>query len=212
MLRIRKYTLLAGLLVIATTVSACSQPAAPAATLAPGVSSAAAPTAALPTLAPKGTTDGGGEGGVESALVTYSDAAQGFAIGHPGNWTQDPAVTQGVRFAGGDSYMVLEFVKPAGGVDALAYAKSDVAAVSAAFPGFKQLSLAPSTEVQNAIILGYEAAGASPVTGKAFAAHDERYYMPLADGRLAILTVAGPASSYDREGVRDIALTFKAAK
>ena len=216
MLRIRKYTLLAGLLFLGTTLAACSQPASPAATMTPGSASpsitAAAPTLAPPTVAPKGTTDGGGEVGVESAIVTYSDAAQGFAIGHPGNWTQDPAVTQGVRFAGGDSYMVLEFVKPAGGVDALAYAKSDVAAVSAAFPGFKQLSLAPSTEVQNAIILGYEAAGTSPVTGKAFAAHDERYYMPLADGRLAILTVTGPASIYDREGVRDIALTFKAAQ
>ena len=206
--RFRKCTLVAGLLVIGTTLAACSQPAA---TLAPGVTSPKI-TAALPTAAPKGTTDGGGEGGVESALVTYSDAAQGFAIGHPGNWTQDPAVTQGVRFAGGDSYMVLELVKPASGADALAYAKSDVAAVSAAFPGFKQLSLAPSTEVQNAIILGYEAAGASPITGKPFAAHDERYYLPLTDGRLAILTVAGPASSYDREGVRDIALTFKATR
>ena len=165
MLRFRNRTILSGLLVFGTTLAACSQPAAPAATLAPGVTLPAS-TAPAPTAAPKATTDGGGEGGVESALVTYSDAAQGFAIGHPGNWTQDPAVTQGVKFAGGDSYMVLEFAKLASGVDVLAYAKSDVPAVSAAFPSFKQLSLAPSTEVQNAIILGYEAAGASPVTDR----------------------------------------------
>jgi hypothetical protein len=50
------------------------------------------------------------------------------------------------------------------------------------------------------------------VTGKAFTAHNERYYLPLADGRIAILTVVGPESHYDREGVRDIALTFKATK
>ena len=39
-----------------------------------------------------------------------------------------------------------------------------------------------------------------------------RSYMPLADGRLAILTVTGPTKQYDREGVRDIALTFKTTK
>jgi hypothetical protein len=117
-----------------------------------------------------------------------------------------------VKFAGGDDSLTLEFVTPSAGTDAMAYAKSDVASVAAAFPGFKQLSLAPSTEVKNAIILGFEANGTSAVTGKAFAAHDERYYMPLADGRLAILTVAGPASHYDREGIRDIALTFNVTK
>jgi hypothetical protein len=36
--------------------------------------------------------------------------------------------------------------------------------------------------------------------------------MPLADGRIAILTVYSPEKNYDREGIRDIALTFKAAK
>jgi len=87
-----------------------------------------------------------------------------------------------------------------------------VAAVATAFPGFKQLSLAASTEVKDAIILGFEATGTSAVTGKTYTAHDERYYMPLADGRLAILTVAGPSSHYDREGVRDIALTFKVTR
>ena len=65
------------------------------------------------------------------------------------------------------------------------------------------------TEVKSAIILGFEANGKSVVTGKDFTAHDERYYMPLADGRIAVLTVVGPANHYDREGVRDIALTFQ---
>lgn len=151
----------------------------------------------------------GGEGGVEAALVTYSDAAQGFAIGHPSTWTQDKTYTNGVKYAGGDDWMTLEFISPVTGTDAMTYAQNDVASVSAAFPGFKQLSLAASTEVKNAIILGYAADGTSSVTGKAFTAHDERYYMPLADGRIAILTVAGPENHYDREGVRDIALTFK---
>jgi hypothetical protein len=157
--------------------------------------------------------EGGGETtGVEAALVTYSDAAQGFAIGHPGPWTQDTSVTNGVKFVGGSTSMTLEFVIPPAGTDAMTYAKSDVAAVTAAFPGFKQINLAASTEVKDAIILGFSADGTSAVTGKAFTAHNERYYMPLSGGRIAILTVVSPENLYDREGVRDIALTFKATK
>lgn len=168
------------------------------------------PAATLPAVA---NGEAGGEaGGVEAALVTYDDTAQGFSIGHPGPWTQDKSVTQGVKFNGGDSSMTLEFVTPAKGLDAMSYAQSDVAAVAAANPGYKQLRLEASTEVKDAIILGYEADGKSAVTGKAFKQHDERYYMPLADGRIAVLTVISSDKLYDMEGVRDIALTFKITK
>ena len=108
--------------------------------------------------------------------------------------------------------MALEFVTPLAETDAMTYAKNDVTAVSASFPGFKQLNLNASTEVTDAVVLGFTADGTSTVTGKTFTAHNERYYMPLADGRIAILTVVGPENHYDREGVRDIALTFKMAK
>jgi hypothetical protein len=166
----------------------------------------------IATLPAVSNGETGGEGNVESALVTYSDAAQGFAIGHPSPWTQDTTFTNGVKFVGGDAWMTLEFVTPPAGTDAMTTAQNDVTAVTAAFPGFKQLSLAASTEVKNAIILGFTSAGTSAVTGKPFTAHNERYYMPLADGRIAILTVYTPANNYDREGVRDIALTFKTTK
>ncbi len=157
--------------------------------------------------------ENGGEGGVEAALVTYSDSTQGFAIGHPGPWTQDTSFTNGVKFVGGDDWMTLEFVTPPAGTDAMTYAQSDVAVVTSAFPGFKQLGdITASTEVKNAIILGFTADGKSSVTGKTFTAHNERYYMPLADGRIAVLTVVGPENHYDREGVRDIALTFQLIK
>jgi len=170
---------------------------------------------AHPTLPSVNTGEGGnGEagGGVEAALVTYSDAAQGFSIGHPGGWTQDTTVTKGVKFMGGDDSMTLEFVTPPAGTDAMTYAQSDVAVVSAAFPGFKQLNLNPSTEVMNAIILGFSANGTSAVTGKTFTAHNERYYMPLVDGRIAVLTVVSPENHYDQQGVRDIALTLVVTK
>ena len=159
-----------------------------------------------------GGEEGGEEGGVEAMLITFSDAAQAFSIGYPSTWTQDKSFANGVKFVGGDDWMTLEFVTPPAGTDAMSYAESDVAAVSAAFPNFKQLSLEPSTEVKDATILGFTSDGSSTVTGKSFTAHNERYYMPLPDGRIAVLTVFGPESHYDREGVRDIALTFKNTK
>jgi hypothetical protein len=164
-----------------------------------------------PALPAVNNGEGGGEeGGVEAALVTYSDAAQGFSIGYPGPWSQDKSVTDGVKFGGGDDWLTLSFVTPSAGTDVMTYAKNDVANVSAAFPGFKQVGdITASTEVKGAVILGFTADGTSAVTGKSFTAHDEIYYIPLADGRIAVLTVAGPENHYDREGVRDIALTLK---
>ena len=174
------------------------------------VSPIASPT--LPPTPPAVSNEEGGEGGVEAALVTYADAQQGFAIGYPSPWTQDTSVTTGVKFVGGDDSLTLEFVPPPAGSDAMAYAKRDLSAVASAFPGFKQVGLAASTEVKGAVVLGFTANGTSAVTGKAFSARGDRYYMPLADGRMAVLTVLGPDNHYDREGVRDIALTFRATK
>lgn len=172
-----------------------------------GAAGSAENAAALPAVA-NGEGEGE-EGGVEAALVTYADANQGFAIGHPGPWQQDATVKDGVKFSGGDSSMTLSFVTLPAGMDAMAYAQNDLAAVQEEFSGFQQLSLAPSTEVRDAIILGFEARGKSVVTGKEFTAHNERYYIPIGGDRLAVLTVVGPANLYDREGVRDIALTLK---
>jgi hypothetical protein len=153
--------------------------------------------------------EAGGEGSVEGALVTYADASHGFSIGHPSTWTQDTSFANGVKFVGGDGSMSLELVVPSSQMDVMTYAKNDVAAVSAVFPGFNQLSLAASTEVDNAVVLGFTADDISTITGKPFTAHNERYYIGLPDGRIAVLTVVSHENNYDREGVRDIALTFK---
>ena len=221
-------------LVIALTLAACGGTPAPSASGAPAPLANAAttmpatqnapttqpaanpPTAAASTAPTAGAAVGGegnGEaGGVEAALVTYTDAAQHFSIGHPGPWTQDAAMKAGVKFNGGDDSMRVEFVQPPAGVDPMVYAQKDLASLATAFAGFKEVGLAASTEVDKAIVLGFEASGTSAVTGKAFAARGDRYYMPLADGRIAVVTLVGPADRYDREGVRDIALTFKFAK
>jgi hypothetical protein len=196
----KPFTLFVLVLFLAGVLSAC------------GGNAPAAIVNAQATLPAVNSSENGGEGGVEAALVSYSDATQGFSIGHPGTWTQDTSVTNGVKYVGGDDLMTLEFVTPAAGTDAMTYAQNDVASVTAAFPGYKQLSMQASTEVKDAIILGFTADSKSTVTGKTFTAHNERYYMPLADGRIAILTVVGPENHYDREGVRDIALTFKVSK
>lgn len=162
-----------------------------------------------PTVAVTNNGENNSEGGVEAALVTYSDSTQGFVIGHPSTWTQDPSFSNGVKFIGGDEWMTLEFVTPPVGSDPLTYAQNDVPIVTAAFPGFKLLDIHASTEVKNAVVMGFTSNGKSAVTGKTFIAHNERYYIMLADGRIAILTVFSPDNHYDREGVRDIALTFK---
>lgn len=167
---------------------------------------AIAPTNASTT----GKETGGEGGGGEAALVTYADVAQGFSINYPKPWTKDPAVKDGVKFDG-DGTMSLVFVK-ANTKDVMAFATTDLKAFAASLPSFKQVGLDASSEVQNAVVLGFETNGISNVTGKTYAARGDRYYIALKDGRIAIVTVISPAKSYDREGIRDIALTLKVTK
>lgn len=211
--------------VLVLAIAACgARSAAPAAQAKPAATSVASSTnattapvmmAATPIpLSTKAATTGetGGEGGGEAALVTYSDAKQGFSISRPAPWTQDMSIKTGAKFAGGDGLMTLDFVAAPAGKDPMAYAKTDSKAVATAFNAFKQIGLAASTEVSNSVVLGFEATGKSTVTGKAVAERGDRYYIPLKDGRLAVMTVLNSTRSYDREGVRDIALTLKLTK
>lgn len=154
----------------------------------------------------------GGEGGVEAALVSYSDAGQKFSIGYPGPWSRDPVFKGAVKFSGGDDSMTLEFVKLDAGMSIETYAANDAKALAASVPGFKSLGIAASRDIRSAVILGFEAAGTSVVTGKSYVAHDERYYIAEPDGRLAVLTLMGPSRNYDREGFRDIALSLRIKK
>jgi len=150
----------------------------------------------------------GGEGGIEQALVTYTDATAGFSIGHPGTWSRDPVFAQGLRFVGGDDAMTVSILPLPAGSDLRSLAEKDSLVLAKDFPGFRQLTLKASKDIKGAWILGFEAEGKSGVTGKAFKAHDERYYIPLKGGRLGLVTVTGPANHYDLEGVRDIASTL----
>jgi hypothetical protein len=150
----------------------------------------------------------GGEGG----LVTYTDAAQHFSIELSGSWTQDTSVSNGVKFVGGEDSLVLEFRSLPASSDLLSYVQQDATTLGATFPGFQQVTLAPSTEVQKAVVLGFESDSTSAVTGKTYRARSDRFYIQLVDRRLAVLTVSGPTNHYDREGVRDIALTLKVTR
>jgi hypothetical protein len=191
----------------ATPTVAPTSASAPAAIATEPPAKAAAPTEAPAPVA----AEVGGEGaGGEAPLVPYADAAQGFSIDYPKPWTQDPAVKNGVKFDG-DGTMSLAFVKP-DAKDALAFATADAQTFAASQPSFKQVGLEASTEVPNAIVLGFETTGTSNVTGKTYAARGDRYYIALKDGRIAVLTVISPVKNYDREGVRDIALTLKVTK
>ena len=151
----------------------------------------------------------GGEGG-EAPLATYADPQQGFSIDYPKPWTRDVAVTTGVKFDG-DGTMMLAFIQADPGA-VRAYANADAKVFGGGLPSFKQLSLAVSREVKKALVLAFETTGTSNVTGKIYAARGDRYYMPLNDGRIAVLTVISPIRNYDREGVRDIALTLSLTK
>ena len=210
-----------GFLIAAIVLAACGTSSP---TAAPSATTKAAPTQALPisteppiqTAAPTevpavvGEVAGVEGGGGEAPLVTYADTAQGFSIDYPKPWTQDPTVKDGIKFMG-DGTMTLAFIKT-DVKDVLTFATTDAKTFAASLSSFKQVGLAASTEVKNAVVLAFETTGTSNVTGKTYAARGDRYYIGLKDGRIAVLTVISPVKNYDREGVRDIALTLKVTK
>ena len=154
----------------------------------------------------------GGEGGVEAALVTFTDARAGYSIGHPGTWTQDTSAKEGIRFVGGDDSLTAVIRTLPAGLTVLEFAKKDSPTVGRGFTGFQHLYFKRSIDIRGAWILGFSADESSVVTGKAYQAHDERYYIPLSNHRVGLVTVTGPKTHYDRQGFRDIALTLKVSK
>lgn len=150
----------------------------------------------------------GGEGGVEAALVTYRDVKAGISIGHPATWSRDPSLTNGIRFVGGDDTLEVRVLSASAGTDIKTFARNNEATLSREFSSFKKIALKASPEIRGAWIVGFEAADKSQITGKPFVAHNERYYIPLKGQRIGLVTVTGPANHYDREGIRDIALTL----
>ena len=154
--------------------------------------------------------EAGGEAGGEAALVSATDPASGLAFQHPGTWTKTS--DRPIAFSGQDEYVSLE-VRPLTG-DVLAAAKADGAAVQTANPGYKSAAtIALSKEVKSSAVSSYEwDLAKSAVTGKPVHERADRYYIDLGNGKMAILTGSSPATRFDREQVRDIALSVKVAK
>ena len=150
----------------------------------------------------------GGEGGVEAALVTFRDAKAGISIGHPGTWSRDASFSNGIRFVGGDDTLDVRVLSDSGGTDIKTFAQNNETALSREYSSFKLIALKASPEIRGAWIVGFEASDKSQITGKPFTAHNERYFIPLKGHRVGVVTVTGPANHYDREGIRDIALTL----
>jgi hypothetical protein len=166
----------------------------------------AAALAGCSKSSPKEGAVGPGELGDE-ALVTYSAPDGTYSFKHPQSWTQDTAANGSLRFAGRDAFVGVE-LKANAGADAMAFATADKTAVANDFAGYKELSLNVSTEVTNAAVLSFEwDAGSSAVTGKPVRARVDRYYIPVSAGRIAVMTGSEPVSAFDRETVRDVALT-----
>ena len=92
-------------------------------------------------------------------------------------------------------------------------AKADEGALRSATPGYKGVGLAVSTEVKDSAVTGYEwDLAKSAVTGKPVHQRADRYYINLGNGNVAILTGSSPSTRFDREQVRDIALTVRVTK
>jgi hypothetical protein len=156
-----------------------------------------------------GSAEGGGEGGGETPLVTFNDAATKVSISYPSTWqkTSDQPLT----FTGQDEFIAVEIRQ--GNSDPVAAARADEGAVRAVSPGFKLTGIAASKEVKNSAVMSYTwELGKSSVTGKAVPEQADRYYIDLGDGRIAVLTGSSPKTNFDREQVRDIALTLKVNK
>ncbi len=151
----------------------------------------------------------GGEGGGETPLVTFNDPATGISVSYPSTWqkTSDQPLT----FTGQDEFLIVEIRQ--GGGDPVAAANADEPAVQAGTPGFQVTGVAASKEVQNAAVMSYTwQLPNSGVTGKPVLEQADRYYIDLSDGRMAVLTGSSPKTTFDREQVRDIALTLKVGK
>jgi hypothetical protein len=153
---------------------------------------------------------GGAEGGGEVALVSVTDPATKLVFKYPATWTRTSESP--LTFSGQDEYISVE-VRPLSGGDVLAAAKADEAAVKALALNYKPVSVAVSTEVKDSAVTSYEwDLAKSAVTGKPVHERADRYYINLGNGQIAILTGSSPAARFDREQVRDIALTVQVSK
>ncbi|MEO9254301.1 MAG: hypothetical protein ABI305_02090 [Tepidiformaceae bacterium] len=153
----------------------------------------------------------GPEGSGDAQLVSVTDTATHLSFHYPSTWTRTGESP--LTYSGQDEF-VSEEARPVPAGDVLAAAKADEAAVKAANPGYKSIAtIAASTEVKNAAVVSYEwDLAKSAVTGKPVHQRADRYYINLGNGQMAILTGSSPSTRFDREQVRDIALTVQAAK
>ena len=158
-----------------------------------------------------GASEGGAEGGGEAVLVAVTDQAARLSFKRPASWTRTSETP--LTFSGQDEYISSE-ARPLAGADVLAIAKADEAAVQAANPGYKLVgAIALSKEVKNAAVISYEwDLAKSAVSGKPVHERADRYYISLGNGQVAILTGSSPSTRFDREQVRDIALTVQVTK
>ncbi len=166
---------------------------------------------AVPVFAACGGSGGGegGENGGETPLVAFQDPAGKITVSYPSTWqkTSDQPLT----FTGQDEFLSIE-IRPGGG-DLVAAAKADQAAVESVAPGLKLSGIVASKEVKDSAVMSYTWENPrSAVTGKPVAERADRYYIDLGDGRIAVLTGSAPKANFDREQIRDIALTLEVRK
>lgn len=150
----------------------------------------------------------GSENTGDAVFTAYKDNTTKLNFQYPNSWTKTS--DRPLTFSGQDEFVSVQLRPlPAGG-DVLAAARADEAAVKSNAPGYKRISIAPSTEVTKSAVISYEwDITKSAVTGKPIHERADRYYIDLGNGQMAVLTGSSPSSRFDREQVRDMALTVK---
>lgn len=140
--------------------------------------------------------------GVEQALQVWKDTDQGFTVQYPGGWTVDKESKAAAAFHGANGAMTVDIV--------VTEATPEVAGASLPPPplaSYQKAGWSASTEVRGAWVLSFKGRGLSSVTGKPVDLQGDRYVLP---GRhsVVVITVWDATRLYDREGIRDIALSF----
>jgi len=136
-------------------------------------------------------------------LEIYTDTVQNFIIGHPPGWARDATVTHGARFVLGDHVLTLAFAD-AKGATAAVFTKAKVAAEMVR--GSVNVKLLRSKSLPSAIIMDYDF---TSTTSPVFIEHGRRYYIPFANGRMAMVTVTGRADKFRNIIVQTIANSLR---
>ena len=139
----------------------------------------------------------------EFTLTEFTDAARGLSFQRPTSWTQDSGFKDGVRFAGGDEWLILRVM------DSQRTPERHTSSLSVT-PGETKIGIKPFKQGQfSASVYSTSSMGKSNVTGKPTELLIDRWVFSPRPGKLVVLTIGGPKKVFDWEGNRDMARSVR---